>query len=129
MNIKSNHKIDTGFSMSSMTDIVFLLLIFLTIATSFITPIGLAVNLPTSKTSTILPPKINVTITSDLSYYVGERKVVFNELESVLRKALNENERNVVLHVDESIAVAHLVKVAGIATSLHAKVSVATKSE
>ncbi|MCG8341094.1 MAG: biopolymer transporter ExbD [Cytophagales bacterium] len=129
MNIKSKHKIDTGFSMSSMTDIIFLLLIFFTLAASFVTPVGLPVDLPTSKTSDILSPKINVTITSALSYYVGEQKVALRELESVLRKALDENKRDVVLHVDKSVAVEHLIKVAGIATSLHAKVSVATKSE
>jgi len=129
MNLKSKHKIEASFSMSSMTDIIFLLLIFFMLTSSFITPSGLQVNLPTSKSSIIVMPKVSVTITSDLSYYVNDRAVPHSQIERVLTRELKGKEGVVVLHCDKSVPVEHLVRVAGIATKLKAKVSLATKPE
>jgi biopolymer transport protein ExbD len=127
MNIKSKHKVDTAFSMSSMTDIIFLLLIFFMLTASFITPSGLPVNLPSSKSSSIVMQKVSVTITKDLQYFVNDKQVSKNNIEMVLRSEFQGKEGLVVLHVDQSVAVEHLVHIAGIATALEAKVSIATK--
>ena len=129
MNLKSKHKVDAGFSMSSMTDVIFLLLIFFMLTSSFITPSGLPVNLPSSKSSEIVMQKVSVTISKDLQYFVNEKQVSIGQLEGVLRDALSGKEGVVVLHCDGKVPVEHLVKVAGIATSLEAKVSIATKPE
>lgn len=115
--------------MSSMTDIIFLLLIFFMLTASFITPSGLPVNLPSSKSSEIVMQKVSVTITKNLSYFVNNKRVNRSSLESVLRTNLNGKEGIVVLHCDASVPVERLVEVAGIATSLKAKVSIATKPE
>ncbi len=85
------------------------------------------VNLPSSKTSNIVLQKVSVTITSDLRYYVNSKRVVKERLEFELQKALEGNQGVVVLHVDKSVPVEHLVRVASIATALKAKVSIATK--
>jgi len=128
MNLKSRHKIETAFSMSSMTDIIFLLLIFFMLTSSFITPSGLPVNLPTSRSSTIVMQKISVTITPSLEYYVNDRRVTSGQLEIALKNELEGTKKGiVVLHVDKTVPVEHLVRVAGIATSLEAKVSIATQ--
>jgi biopolymer transport protein ExbD len=127
MSLKSKHKVDSGFSMSSMTDIIFLLLIFFMLTSSFITPSGLPVNLPSSKSSTIVLPKVNVTITPDLKYYVNDKMVAYNSLENAINQELKGEEGVVVLHVDKTVPVEHFVNVAGIATALKARVSVATK--
>lgn len=127
MDLKSKHKVDTSFSMSSMTDIIFLLLIFFMLTSSFITPSGLPVNLPSSKTSTIVMQKVSVTITPDLKYYVNDRRVVQSRLEFELAKELEGKEGVVVLHIDKSVPTEYLVEVAGIATALKAKVSIATQ--
>lgn len=127
MNLKSKHKVEAAFSMSSMTDIIFLLLIFFMLTASFITPSGLPVNLPSSKSSEIVIQRVSVTITDDLRYYVDDKQVTVNQLEPVLRNAFEGKEGVVVLHCDKSVPVEHLVKVAGIATSLEARVSIATK--
>jgi biopolymer transport protein ExbD len=129
MNLKSKHKVDAGFSMSSMTDIVFLLLIFFMLTSSFITPSGLPVNLPASKSSEIVLQKVSVTITKDLQYFVNEKEVSSTQLEGVLRDALSGKAGVVVLHCDGKVPVEQMVKVAGIATALEAKVSIATKPE
>ena len=126
MNLKSNNKINPLFSMSSMTDIIFLLLIFFMLTASFVTPSGLPVNLPSSKSSTIIIQKVSVTITKDLKYFVNEEKTSLANLEMILRDAIGDDEGLVVLHCDKDVPVEHLVNVAGIATSLEAKVSIAS---
>lgn len=128
MALKSKHNVDPMFSMSSMTDIVFLLLIFFMLTSSFITPSGLPVNLPSSKSSTIEMQKLSVTITKDLDYYVNDKKVSKGMVEIELRSKLSEKNGVVTLHIDESVPTEHFVHVAGIATKLEAKVSIAVKT-
>ncbi len=110
-----------------MTDLIFLLLIFFMLTSSFVTPSGLPVNLPTSKASTIEVQKVSVTVTKDLQFFVNEKKVTRNSLETELKKELSGISGVVILHIDESVPTKELVFVAGIATSLEAKVSIATK--
>ena len=129
MDLKSRNKIETSFNFSSIADIIFLLLIFFMLTSSFVTPAGLPVNLPSSKKSAITLQKATVTITSDLKYYVNDRLTESDNLETALRTALTDKDGVVVLNVDKSVPVEYLVKVAGIATALDAKVSIATKPE
>jgi biopolymer transport protein ExbD len=126
MPLQSKHKVDTAFSMSSMTDVVFLLLIFFMLTSTFITPSGLPVNLPSSRSSNIIMQRVSVTITSDRRFYINDRRVTRDLIEIELAKALQGKEGVVVLHVDKSVPVEYLVDVAGIATALKAKVSIAT---
>ena len=127
MNIGSKNKIDASFSMASMTDLIFLLLVFFMLTSSFVTPSGLPVNLPSSKASTIEVQKISVTITKDLRYYINEKKITKATLEGELKSRLAGPGGSVVLHIDKDVASEHLVYVAGIATALEAKVVIATK--
>lgn len=129
MNLRSKNRINAEFSMSSMTDIIFLLLIFFMLTSNFVTPTGLPVDLPSSKSSNIVMQKISVTITPDLKFYLNEKPVAVTDLEPQLAALLQETKEGegvVVLHVDKSVPVEHLVKVAGIATELKAKVTLAT---
>jgi len=129
MDIRPKNKVQASFSMSGMTDVIFLLLLFFILTNSFITPSGLPVNLPSSKSSEIVLQKVSVTITGDLQYFVNDKPTTQNQLEGALRSALTEKEGVVVLHCDKGVPVEHLVQVAGIATSLEARVSIATKPE
>ena len=127
MNLRASNKINPLFSMSSMTDIIFLLLIFFMLTASFVTPSGLPVNLPSSKSSKIVIQKVSVTITKDLKYFVNEKESSKDNLEIMLRDAIGEKEGLVVLHCDKDVPVEELVNIAGIATSLEAKITIATK--
>lgn len=113
--------------MASMTDLIFLLLVFFMLTSSFVTPSGLPVNLPTSKASTIEVQKVSVTVTKDLKYYINDKQITKGTLEGELKSRLGGAKGSVVLHIDKSVPTEHLVYVAGIATSLEAKVVVATK--
>lgn len=127
MNIRSKNRINPDFSMSSMTDIIFLLLIFFMLTSNFVTPSGLPVSLPSSKTSDIVMQKVSVTITKDIKYYLNEKPIALEEIEPQLTALLQGTEEGaVVLHVDKSVPVEHLVKVAGIAKNLNASVTLAT---
>jgi biopolymer transport protein ExbD len=127
MNLNSKNKVDASFSMASMTDLIFLLLVFFMLTSSFVTPSGLPVNLPSSKASTIEVQKVSVTVTKDLKYYVNEKQVTKATLEGELKSRLAGAGGSVVLHIDKSVPSEHLVYVAGLATSLEAKVVIATK--
>jgi biopolymer transport protein ExbD len=127
MDLNTKHKVQAAFSMSSMTDIIFLLLIFFMLTASFVTPSGLPVNLPSSKSSTIVMQKVSVTITKDLRYFVDDQRTNIRRLPDDLAAALKGQEGVVVLHVDKSVPTEHLINVASIATSLKARVSVATR--
>lgn len=132
MNLSGGRKVDSGFSMASMTDIIFLLLVFFMLTSSFVTPSGLPVNLPGSSASKIVMQKVSVTITNELEYFVNSKQIDRAELKGVLRENLltaDQQEGLVVLHIDKDVPVDHLVNVASIATELKAKVSIATKPD
>ena len=100
MRFDSKHKIDTSFSMSGMTDVIFLLLIFFMLTSSFITPSGLPVSLPSAKKSKIVLQKVSVTITEDLKYYINDKRVARSRIEQELKRELNGDELLVTLHID-----------------------------
>jgi len=127
MNLQARNKVDAAFSMASMTDLIFLLLIFFMLTSSFITPSGLPVNLPSSIASTIEVQKVSVTVTKDLLFYVNDKRVTKSTLEGELKSKLAGPKGVVVLHIDETVPTREMVYVAGIATKLEARVSIATK--
>ncbi|MCH7406379.1 ExbD/TolR family protein [Belliella aquatica] len=127
MALQSKHKVESSFSMSSMTDIIFLLLIFFMLTSSFITPSGLPVNLPSSEASDIVMQEVTVTITKDLRFSVNDRIVDREAVKGELTTLLKEKKGQVVLHIDKEVPVEYLVEIGGIAAGLEANVSIATK--
>lgn len=127
MGLQAKNKVDPAFSMSSMTDIIFLLLIFFMLTSSFITPSGLPVNLPSSETSDIVMQEVSVTITKDLKYSVNDRIVPRELIKTELATLLKGKKGQVVLHIDKDVPVEYLVEIGGIAAGLEANVSIATK--
>ncbi len=88
MAIESRHKTNKNFSMSGMTDIVFLLLIFFMITSTLIVPAAQNVNLPESNNQTRANPVLVVSIANDRTIYVDDQIYGLQELEGVLRKKL-----------------------------------------
>lgn len=130
MGFQSKNKVDPTFNMSSMTDMIFLLLIFFMLTSNFVTPSGLDISVPSSKASKKVLPKINVSIDKDFKYYVNEVNIPLDLLEDELRYQLSGDEQGVVvISIDKEVPVQYLVNVAGIATKLNAKVTLATKPE
>jgi biopolymer transport protein ExbD len=127
MGLQAKNKVDPAFSMSSMTDIIFLLLIFFMLTSSFITPSGLPVNLPSSETSDIVMQEVSVTITKDFKYSVNDKIVPRENIKAELTTLLADKKGQVVLHIDKEVPVEYLVEIGGIAAGLEANVSIATK--
>lgn len=127
MGLQAKNKVDPAFSMSSMTDIIFLLLIFFMLTSSFITPSGLPVNLPSSETSDIVMQEVTVTVTKDFKYSVNDKVVSRGQIKSELTGLLKDKKSQVVLHIDKDVPVEYLVEIGGIAAGLEANVSIATK--
>ncbi|WP_339710964.1 biopolymer transporter ExbD [Cyclobacterium amurskyense] len=127
MALQSKNKIEASFSMSSMTDIIFLLLIFFMLTSSFITPSGLPVNLPSSESSDIVMQEVTVSVTKDLRFAVNDKQVSRDAIKSELTALLKENKGYVVLHIDKEVPVEYLVEIGGIAASLDANVTIATQ--
>jgi biopolymer transport protein ExbD len=127
MGLQQKNKIDASFSMSSMTDIIFLLLIFFMLTSSFITPSGLSVNLPSSETSDIVMQEVTVSVTKDLQFSVNDQVIIREQLKATLTPLLEGKKGQVVLHLDKEVPVEYLVEIGGIAAGLGANVSIATK--
>lgn len=127
MGLQQKNKIEASFSMSSMTDIIFLLLIFFMLTSSFITPSGLSVNLPSSETSDIVMQEVTVSVTKDLQFAVNDQVVTREQLKASLTPLLEGKKGQVVLHLDKEVPVEYLVEIGGIAAGLGANVSIATK--
>lgn len=116
MAIKRGSKVNAAFSAASMTDLMFLLLVFMLIATTLINPNALKLTLPTSSNQIKDKPMTTVSITSDLQYYVESDPVIVTELESVLQARLANNEKPTIsLHADKTVPIDNVVKVMNIA--------------
>lgn len=130
MAIRSRNKVSVQFSMSGMTDIVFLLLIFFMLTSTLIAPNAIKLLLPKSSNQTIAKPQVAVSITRSLDYYVGSKKVSFNQIESLLTKELQYRpDPTISLHADKSVPVEHVVKVMNVAKKYKWKVILATAPE
>lgn len=127
MAIRSKNKVNTNFNMSSMTDIVFLLLIFFIITSTFVSPNALKLLLPKSSSKTLTKQTVSVSITKDIEYYVNQRKVSIDAIESELAKLLKgEDEPGVVLNAEKSVPIEEAVKIMDIANRNHYKLVLAT---
>jgi biopolymer transport protein ExbD len=113
--------------MASMTDIVFLLLIFFMITSTLIAPNALKLLLPQSKHQTAAKPITTVSITKNHEYYIETTRVNINELEARLQTLLRgEEEPTISLHVDRSVPMEDVVKVMNIARDNRYKLILAT---
>ncbi|MFI3258744.1 MAG: biopolymer transporter ExbD [Rikenellaceae bacterium] len=131
MAIKRGSKVDKSFSSASMTDLMFLLLLFLLIATTLINPNALRLTLPQS--SNKLRDKASTTVSIEQTnagyrYYVEMEEVAgLAEIEQRLKVLLSDaQEATVSLHCDKSVAVDEVVQVMNIASKSNYKLILAT---
>ena len=134
MAIKRGSKVDKSFSNAAMSDLMFLLLIFMLIATTLINPNALKLELP--KSSNQLKDKAITTVSieqkgSDYIYYVELDKVQGVEgVERALKARLEGQEQPTVsLHCDKKVAVDEVVKVMNIAKDNGYRLILATQAK
>ena len=127
MNLRNRSKISAEFNMSSMTDLVFLLLIFFMLTSTLVTSSALDVILPKSKAQTVKKSTVTVTINKDLKLSVNDDLVSINDLEiSILQYVSNDPEAVLILRVDESVPTGEAVRIMDIAYRNKIKMVLAT---
>jgi|TARA_B100001939_G_C16511338_1_gene433843 biopolymer transport protein ExbD len=127
MALRTRNKVTPNFNMSSMTDIVFLLLIFFMLTSTLVSPNALKLLLPNSKSKTLEKQTISISIDKDINFYIDENQVDITELETRLINILSsELEPAIILHSDKSVDIEHVVKVMDIAYRNNYKIVLAT---
>jgi biopolymer transport protein ExbD len=117
MNLRGRNRVSAEFNMSSMTDIVFLLLIFFMIAsTTIVSNNALDLVLPKSSGKSDEVKNVSVSVNSKLEYFIDKDKFAENTLEEKLKSMLvNQAEPTILLHVEEGVPIERAVSVMDIA--------------
>lgn len=135
MALKRRNKVNAAFSMASMTDIVFLLLIFFMVSSTLVAPNALKLLLPQSNNQTQAKAITTISISKDLKYYVNDngavKRVAFQEIEPFLQNRFGTGNDDIYisLHADKSVPWEEVVKVMNIARRNKYKMIAATAPE
>ena len=128
MNLRGRNKVSPEFSMSSMTDIVFLLLVFFLLTSPAITPDALDLILPKAKGKSTNQQKASVSITKDGAYYVNKERVSEYSIEKELQNILaGQEEPTIILRAEEGVPIEDAVFVMDVANKNNFKVVLAVR--
>ncbi len=133
MALKKQHDMMAIFSMASMTDVIFLLLIFFMVTSTFVYPSALEVNLPQSSTQTALKPGTRVYIDKNQKIFAsfGEEEpqpIEENALLAFLKMAQQQTpESYIALYADEEVPYGKVVAMLEMGARNNLKVVLATK--
>jgi biopolymer transport protein ExbD len=130
MNLRNKNKFRAEISTSSLSDIMFFLMLFFLITSTLISPSVIKLTLPNSKYhQTVRKTEISISITKDLKYYINNDLTTFSALESELIKRVKDvNNVTVVIRCDSKIPVQELVNVLQVGNKLKIKMILATKA-
>ena len=131
MNLKGRNKITPEFNMSSMTDIVFLLLIFFMIASTLTKQLDtIEVKLPQAKGKTENRSAITVTINKSKRFYIDDILVSKSILQTQLLSILSKSDsRVIVLRAEKNVPIEEVVYVMGIANQNSIKIVLAVDAQ
>jgi len=130
MNLRGRNKVSPEFSMSSMTDIVFLLLVFFLLTSPAITPEALDLVLPKAKGKTTDVQNVSVSINKKQQFFVNSDRVKESSLERTLNSMLRGKDKpTVLLRAEEGVPIEKAVKVMDIANRNKYKIVLAVKPE
>ena len=128
MNLRGRNKVSPEFSMSSMTDIVFLLLVFFLLTSPAITPDALDLILPKAKGKTSTKQNLSVSISKDLDFYVNKERITENQLEAFIQRELaGVDEPTIILRAEEGVPIEKAVQVMDIANRNRFKIVLAVR--
>nr|WP_294926093.1 biopolymer transporter ExbD [uncultured Flavobacterium sp.] len=128
MNIRGRNKVSPEFNMSSMTDIVFLLLIFFMLTSTMVTTNALDLVLPKAKGKTDSNKNIAVSINKDLEFFIDKEQVSETDLESKLLSTFGEDKtKAIILRAEEGVPIEKAVEVLDIANRNQIKVVLAVR--
>ncbi|NCC74201.1 MAG: biopolymer transporter ExbD [Sphingobacteriia bacterium] len=112
MAIQTRNKRNVQFSMASMSDLVFLLLIFFMLTSTLVAPNAIKLLLPRSNSKTMATQTVTVYINEHFKYFLDETEITLEQLEPVIAGMLaGQVESSVVLRADQSVPVQYIVNV------------------
>ena len=112
MAIKTKNKIGVSFNSSSMSDLVFLLLIFFMLTSTLVAPNAIKLLLPSSSSKTMAKQTVTVYINDLFQYYVDETPVTDEDLAAVISSKIDgQADATIVLRSDKSVPVQYVVNV------------------
>lgn len=120
---------------ASLNDIMFFLLLFFLIVSTMVTPAAIRVLLPNSSTAEKVATKKNISliVTSDLVYYVNDKPVPFENLETQLADVIGERHEdddvNVLLQADKTLNLQDIINVIDIGNRLKVKMVLFTQKD
>jgi len=130
MDIRGRNKVTPEFNMSSMTDIVFLLLIFFMIASTLVSAEAIDLLLPKSTSKTTQTKNVSVSVDKNVNYYVDMKKVSRDNLETeVLAKLGSSDSPSITIRSDQDVEMKHVVYIMDIANRNKIKSTLAVKSQ
>lgn len=128
MNLRGRNKVSAEFNMSSMTDIVFLLLIFFMLTSTMVTTNALDLVLPKAKGKTDSNKNIAVSINKKLEFFIDKEPVQETELEAKLLSLVTaDKNKAIILRAEEGVPIEKAVSVLDIANRNQIKVVLAVR--
>ncbi len=128
MNLQSKNRRKAEFNMSSMTDLVFLLLIFFMLTSTLVAPNALKILLPKNTGQTLAPQSVTVGIDRGLQLYYQDQQVDERGLEAALSQLSGRQPgATLVLNADKTVPIEKVVTVMGMANRLNLKMILATE--
>ena len=129
MNLRRRNRINSEVSVSSLNDIMFFLLLFFLITSTLVNPNVIKLLLPNARSGKAVSKQtITISVTKDLQYYINNKPVPFEGLESeLLKQIIDLNEATVVLRIDNALSVQNLVDVLEIGNRIKVKMILATQ--
>jgi biopolymer transport protein ExbD len=130
MNLRNRkHRFSAEIGASSMSDIMFFLMLFFLIVSTLVNPSVIKLMLPKAKSSqTLSKQQFTLDVAPDKTYYLNNRLLAFDEIEPQLKSMISGiTEPTIVLRVDQTLTVQDLVDILEIGTRLKVKMVMATK--
>jgi len=130
MGLKKKTKLNAEFNMSSLTDIIFLLLIFFMLTSNLVSPNALNLKLPSSSSKTVAPASISVSIKKGGKFYIGKNRVkqgsMLSGIKSKIRKEKNQKDVTLIINAEKGVAIEHVVFIMDLAMKLGVNAILAT---
>ncbi len=116
------NKRSPDFNNASMTDLVFLLLIFFMLTSTIVSPNAIKLLLPNSSSKTMAKQTVTVYINDKLQIYFGENPVNLTMLQNLLERSLQgQTEASIVLKSDKSVPVQEIVNIIDVVNAINDK--------
>ncbi|MCH2218037.1 MAG: biopolymer transporter ExbD [Flavobacteriales bacterium] len=128
MNLRGRNKVNPNFNMSSMTDIVFLLLIFFMLTSTLVTVNAIDVLLPKASGKTENKTSVSVTVTNKSKFYIDKAEISEKNLElEILNRVGSKKQKTVVIRGDQDVPYKNVMKIIDIANRNKLKMILAVK--